>query len=845
VTSDDGSLVEAVLPHLSELALVLDDEWTVQWAAPSVSVRLGYEPASVVGWPFFTLVHPDDQHRARASAAVTTLMGAVPDPLSVRLRHEDGYWPTFELNLARVEAAEGSPRIAVTGRDVSVQYELEERLSISEEWAAAVLDGSTEVLAVSNAVGVVTFVGGPLEELLGYRPDELVGSAHFDLIHPEDVGLAYQLLAQGHDGPCSMRVRHRDGDWRIVETVIEDMTGNEAVRGLVFRCRDVTRGQHVEEVLAEQTDLLEAIARRAPLEITLQRITQMVERVIDGSHCAIGVLDGDGAIRVRAAPHLPPDLVSFLDEFDLASIETGPVLSAPGRVISFDLRGGSVGGRAEVFLTHGYEACHVAAVTEAGNSEVVGALEVFHPVPRELTVREDELLERAVTLASVAIEQHRFATALEYQARHDMLTGLANRRLIEQRITEAVERSSRIGAGVAVLHIDLDRFKVVNDAMGHARGDELLRLVAHRFEEIVRPGDTLGRLSGDEFVVVCSRVLNEESARVAAERFRDGLAEPFVAQDGGDIFLSASIGIAYTADGTGTPETLLRAADVATYRAKDQGRNQYVVFQENVDQRALDLLAYEQALRLAIDRVEFEVHYQPVVRLADGAMTHVEALARWERPGHGFVPPAQFIPVAEESGLIGPLGWWVLDEACKEAAAWPRRADGRQVEVAVNLSARQLASPDLLPTIERVLTTHGLDPSRLCFEVTESALVRDVEQAKTALRAIKALGVNLAIDDFGTGYASLDYVRHFTMADYLKIDRAFVEGVDTPGSHEEAIVTAAIAMARSLGLTVIAEGVETEEQMEALRMLECELAQGFLFSRPVPSGDARALLGPS
>ena len=215
---------------------------------------------------------------------------------------------------------------------------------------------------------------------------------------------------------------------------------------------------------------------------------------------------------------------------------------------------------------------------------------------------------------------------------------------------------------------------------------------------------------------------------------------------------------------------------------------------------------------------------------------------RWHRPGHGLVFPNVFIPIAEETGLIVPMGWWILEQACREAAAWPDLPDGHQVEIAVNLSARQLASPELIPTVEAVLARTGLQPHRLCFEVTESALIRDVEQAKTALLEIKSLGVHLAIDDFGTGYASLDYVRHFTMADYLKIDRAFVDGVDRPGSHEAAIVTAAIALARSVGLTVIAEGVETVAQMEALQALDCELAQGYLFSRPVPVDDAIAVL---
>jgi EAL domain-containing protein (putative c-di-GMP-specific phosphodiesterase class I) len=289
-------------------------------------------------------------------------------------------------------------------------------------------------------------------------------------------------------------------------------------------------------------------------------------------------------------------------------------------------------------------------------------------------------------------------------------------------------------------------------------------------------------------------------------------------------------------------ESLIRDADVAMYRAKDQGRDQWVVFQPNLDQRAVERLAHERALRLAIECKQFVLHYQPVVQLRDGAMTQVEALVRWNRPGHDIVMPNSFIPIAEETGLIVPIGWWVLGEAVTNAVAWPALPGGRHIEMAVNLSARQLADPELVEVVADVLDLTGLDPHRLCFEVTESALVHDVAYAVASLQRLKELGVQIAIDDFGTGYATLDYLRHFSMADYLKIDQAFVEGVDRPGSSEAAIVSAAVALAKSLGITVVAEGVETLFQMEALRDLGCDLAQGFLFSRPLPLPDAVELL---
>lgn len=843
----------AVMGAVTDLIWVVAADGTIRWMSPSVKDRLGYRASELIGTPASDLVHPED--RARAVAHFDEVL-AGPDVHfhgTLRLLRRDGTYRRVSVDAVDHVDHPAIGGLLVTNVDLTERSDAEERYRNRELWAQALMKGGSDLVVVIDATGLVSYASPAVERMLDLTPEDLLGTDPRDLLHPDDVEAisdAFETALDGTTDPVQVaagaanyeiRVRHRDQSWRIVDAAVTDLTDNPAVNGLVVNLRDVTRRRMVEDLLGEQTELLEAIARGAPVEITLQKITQMIERVISGANCSIGILDLDGAIRVCAAPRLPRDVVDLLDDLAPDSDAGIDVRASDGDALVYDLRSETPLGSREVFSAHGFVLCRAAPILAPGSGELLGSLAVFHVENTKLSNLEADLLDRALNLAAIAIERRRFEAALEHQALYDHLTGLPNRALLKNRIEDALVRADRLETGVAVLFIDLDRFKVINDSVGHALGDELLQEIASRFRESLRPGDTIGRFGGDEFMVVCSRIPNEAAAAAAAERFLDQLSEPVIL-DGGKIFVTASCGIAYADNSSASPVSLIRNADVAMYRAKDQGRNQFVVFQENLDLQAVEQLALEQALRYAIDNGELEMYFQPVVQIASGSMTHVESLVRWNRPGHGVVAPGEFIPLAEESGLIVPMGWWILEEAAMRAATWPTLPGGTEVEVAVNISARQLASAELLPTVQAVLERTGLDPERLCLEVTESALVHDVAQAKEALLQIKSLGVRVAIDDFGTGYASLDYVRQFSMADYLKIDRSFIEGVEKEGSQESAIVTAAIALARSLGLTVIAEGVETLFQMEALRDLDCDLAQGYLFSRPVPVDSAIDLL---
>ncbi len=548
---------------------------------------------------------------------------------------------------------------------------------------------------------------------------------------------------------------------------------------------------------------------------------------------------------------------------------------------------------------------------ETGEAQPVYRLELKGKTGRTLWVEVNEapVVRDGKTVAMVGAllditERTRYESELKHQAFHDALTGLPNRALFMDRVGHALARSKRreprgdeaanresanresanresanreARAGEAdatechaILFLDLDRFKNVNDSLGHEVGDRLLQAVARRLQNCLRPGDTAARLGGDEFTVLIEDIHEVRGATQVAERIAQELQPPF--QVGGQqVFMTASIGIALSCSWQDNPDDLLRDADVAMYRAKHQGRAQYEVFDPQMNARALERLSLETDLWQAIERGELRVHYQPKVCLSDDRVVGFEALVRWQHPRLGLVPPADFIPLAEESGIILPLGRWVLREACGQARQWQQmqnehlqsqdgtsancsisakrgaangkacaRPDWSELEMSVNISARQLQQPDLVSEVAEVLRASGLEPRLLRLEITESVVMGDAESAIRTLHELSALGVQIAIDDFGTGYSSLSYLRRFPI-DTLKIARSFVANIGINVEDAE-IVRAIISLGRTLGLCVIAEGVETREQAEQLRALQCQRAQGYYFAKPLPAPEAGALL---
>jgi len=423
-------------------------------------------------------------------------------------------------------------------------------------------------------------------------------------------------------------------------------------------------------------------------------------------------------------------------------------------------------------------------------------------------------------------------------AHYDELTGLPNRTMFHQRVGHALAQARRSGKELAILFIDLDHFKKINDTLGHEAGDRALKLIAERLRGCLRESDTVGRLGGDEFVVLIEELPRSESVAEVATKILAAVARPFPL-DAGEYQLTASIGISTYPGDSEDMQALMKNADISMYRAKEQGRNNYQFYSVQMNVHTLERLALESDLRHALERDEFRLHYQPKVDIRSGRVTGAEALVRWQRPARALVPPAQFIPLAEETGLIVPIGEWVLKTACLHNGGWLDQGLPR-LTVAVNLSARQFAHESLLEDVARTLRDTQLDPAYLEFEITESMVMRDPEHAVKLLGGLKTMGIRLSIDDFGTGYSSLNYLKRFPL-DSVKIDRAFIQ--DLPGNADDAAITRAIiAMAHSLRLKVIAEGVETKEQLGFLRELGCDEMQGYLFSGPLPGDEFVRLL---
>jgi diguanylate cyclase (GGDEF)-like protein/PAS domain S-box-containing protein len=849
----------SLVQHSSDLLFVFDEDWRVEYASPSACDFVGSGPERLVGSVLPLRIHDDDVERVRAVADELARVPGASRSLEFRVVHDDGqsWLEMVATNLLTDPAVHG---IVTNSRDVTERklaegalLASEARLRENEARYRAVVDDQTELVCRYLPDTTLTFVNRAYADFYGRRAEELVGTKLIDT-YPVEVR-EEELARLRRFGP--EHTVQLDEDWELqsdgricwfqwTDRAFLDADGDVIEFQSVGR--DVTEQRRVAQFTKRQAELLEQVARGLPLNETLAAIAHTVEEQYPALHTSILLLDDDGVtLRHGAAPSLPPTFTQALEGVRAGPDVVSCVAAVHGREpvfasdISSDPRWSEL---RELALAHGLAACWSTPILTSSGERVLGAFAVYAKHPGEPSTELLQLISLLTHVAAIAVERREVEDKLSHQSLHDPLTDLPNRALFLDRLSLALGRARRTGGATAVLFLDLDRFKNVNDSLGHEVGDELLVAIARRLEAVVRPGDTVARFGGDEFTVVCED-LPVDNARArsmeVADRLFHALGAPF-SVDGTEMYLGASIGIALAQTGDARPEELLRDADAAMYHAKEQGRGRYEVFDDAMRARALARHATENALHRAVERGEFRLYFQPIVSIDDGRCVGAEALVRWQHPERGLVTPSEFVSLAEETGLIVGLGAWVLEQAAEQAARW--QADGiSDFQVSVNLSARQLAQHDLTEHLWAVLRETGLRPEHLCLEITESVLMDDADATLAAIERVHALGVKLAIDDFGTGYSSLGYLKRFPV-DAVKIDRSFVDGLGVdPG--DTAIVSAVIGLAHALGLRVVAEGVETRAQLDELAALGCDRAQGFLFAQPRPAEEMHKLIGRS
>ena len=693
-------------------------------------------------------------------------------------------------------------------RDITQRKQAEQALQESQMRYQELFDSNPHPIWVYD-VDTLEFLAVNDETIrrYGYTREEFLEMTVKDVRPPEDVPILLNCVEQAGDTELRMThsVRHQTRSGTIMDVEV-------AAQPIVFSNRRAR--------LALVTDVTERRQAEAELRESENKFRMLVESTSEG------ILQVDADDRTQFVNNRMCEMVGYTREELLGKSWCELLLDDEGCSIV-----NQVNERRRKGISDRYE---LRLLKKSG--EILWVIVGGAPV-----TNSEGVVTGSMGIFTDITDRKSAEQQLLHDAFHDGLTGLANRSLFMDHLRLTIERGkSRHSNLFAVLFLDFDRFKVVNDSLGHAEGDKLLKQIARRLETCTRTGDLLARLGGDEFVILLNELIEEEDALRVAERIKENFQTPFDLS-GHEVFTSASIGITISTSGHARAEDMLRDADIAMYRAKSKGKAQHQLFNQAMHDQASTRLKLENELRRAVENREFRLHYQPIINLQTNKIVGFESLVRWQHPERGIVPPAEFIPIAEETGLIIPLGEWVLRESCRQLHEWhnenPQNSD---LTISVNLSCRQFMQPDLAERIADVLSETKIKAENLRLEVTESYLMEDNEMAITIMKRLHALGLKLSIDDFGTGYSSLNYL-HRLPVNYLKIDRSFVSRMQTNPENAE-IVRTIIMLAKNLNIEVIAEGIETVEQSEHLKNLNCSFGQGFLFSKPVVAETAERLI---
>jgi diguanylate cyclase (GGDEF)-like protein/PAS domain S-box-containing protein len=802
----------ALVEQSSDMIVVMKPDGRVLYASPSVTRVLGWSSGSFEpGDPrtesqsAFDIVHPDDVERMRRTLTEGLAERREEHRDEFRLMRTDGSWVWVDAAaMDRLDdpAIQG---IVVNTRAITERKEVEARLRASEDYFRALVENASDYVIVVGPDGRYVYVSPPVMRFLDLGPDDVVRPEAVEM-HPDDrdrLIAVFTRLGEDSAGSAefSARLRRSDGEWREFDFVARRLTEGINAGCLVVNANDVTESSRALAALRESEERFRSAFEHAPIGM------------------AIGSADGK-ILRTNPAfaqmlGRTPEALVSVAVE-DLTHPDDWP----RNRDRTRRMFAGEISGyQMEKRYLHADGSIVWCSVSVSTVRDADGT-------PLYSIAQTEDITERKAVRERLA-----------HQAVHDPLTGLPNRASFLDRLEVALDEAGSRRGRVGVLFLDLDHFKVINDSLGHDAGDRLLLTIAHRLRRILRPTDAVARFGGDEFTILCDDLGDPDLVMTLAQRVLDEVARPILLTEG-EVFVTTSIGIAVSGGEAESPQTLVRDADTAMYRAKDAGRARAAFFDERVRARSLDHLHTGNALHRALDRGEFEVRYQPILELETGVVTGFEALLRWQHPDRGLLKPIDFIALAEETGLIVPIGAWVLATACAQAARWTEEGSPHRLTMSVNLSPRQLSEPSLPGEIERTLERSGLDADLLWLEITETALMHDIESAASALRVLRSQGIHLVVDDFGTGYSSLSHLKGFPI-EALKIDQGFIRGLGRD-AEDTAIVTAVVSLAHALGLSATAEGVETPEQLAELRTLGCDLAQGHLFAEPLTAAELTA-----
>jgi diguanylate cyclase (GGDEF)-like protein/PAS domain S-box-containing protein len=715
---------------------------------------------------------------------------------------------------------------------------VEQALRDSEERYRLIAETATDAIVTIDDQGTIVFANPASEKVFGYAPAELIGR-NMTALMPDGMRQAQMLSLERHRHSGAQQIQwqhlelcglHKDGHELPLEISFGEFQrdGKQLFIGTI---RDITYRKKADSLRIGQGRVLEMVATGAPVKDVLTELTRFIETQSDGMLCSILLLDDDRVhLRHGAAPSLPAAYIEAID-----GIAIGPNVGSCGTaayrgepVVVADIQADPLwADYRELAATHGLRACWSTPIMSQ-QQKVLGTFAMYYGAARSPTTAEQRLIEIAIQIAGIAIERERAEERIRFIAQHDALTGLPNRLLFRDRVEQAISQAHRNKQQVAVLFIDLDHFKDINDSLGHQTGDRLLCATAHCLQRCLREGDSVARLGGDEFVICLPALNDSHDSALVAGKILEAVREGFHL-DSHTLHVTGSVGISLFPENGKDAEELMRAADAAMYHAKEKGRDNYQFFMPRLNEAAQRRLSIAGRLRNALQRDEFVLHYQPQMNLASGSMFSAEALIRWQTDAM-LVPPNEFIKIAEETGLIAPLGEWVLRQACEQVSRW-RGAGHPDMRVTVNLSPQQLRRPGFAEFAKRVLAETALPAEALEIEITEGLLMNYSQENVTALGRLARMGVRLAVDDFGTGYSSLAYLQRFPIS-VLKIDQSFVSGIGMD-PNDTAIVSAIIAMADSLQLKVIAEGVETAEQAAFLKSHGCFGAQGYYYSKAV------------